>query len=170
MLNRLPKVTPPLNEMMADCGNATPKQIGKALGVNERTVKRWLSTGEAPKSALLALFWVTRWGLQWADVEVFNLAQLHISASDTLKCELAKAGAEIQALREQIVHLGRLGDFGSANDPAPGVTGAGPAEPMALTFGGFEQGWQAPRGADTPPPMSTAKPAATWARRRRHAA
>jgi hypothetical protein len=139
MLNRLPTKLPTLKEMMQDCCNATPLQLAKALGVNERTVWRWLKQDSAPRPALLALFWVTQWGMSAASAEVHNLASMHMALSGALRSELGKAQQEIKALQSQIEHLGRLGDFGSANDPAVGVTGPGPVNSLRLTFVGFEQ-------------------------------
>lgn len=139
MLSRLPKAMPTLAEMMHDCGNVKPEELAKALGVNARTVYRWLADGNAPRPAMLALFWVTRWGLQWADAEVHNLASLHMSISSALKDQLKREQQLVRDLQAQVEHLGRLGDFGSANDPAVGVTGPGPVQPMSLTFTGFER-------------------------------
>jgi predicted DNA-binding transcriptional regulator AlpA len=139
MLNRLPKFLPTLKEMMQDCFNVTPQELAKALGVTERTVWRWLKNDSAPKAVLLSLFWLTRWGMSQTNAEVHNLASLHMSMSSALRSELGKAQQEIKALQSQIEHLGRLGDFGSANDPAVGVTGPGPVDSLRLTFVGFEQ-------------------------------
>lgn len=174
MLNRLPKDMPSLKEMMADCGNAKPRDVAKALGVSERTVISWLSVGSAPRPALLALFWMTRWGMQWADVEVFNLAQLHIAMSEALKCELGRAQKEIEEQRRQLERIGRLGDFGSANDPAAGISGPGPVETMRLTFSGFERGIQQvtvrKKRAPTPEQSSVAIPVFTRGAKKRYRA
>ena len=139
MLNRMPTKLPTLKEMMQDCCNATPHQLAKALGVDERTVWRWLKEDSAPRPALLALFWLTRWGMSVTNAEVHNLASLHMGLSRSLRSELDQAQQQIKALQGQIQHLGRLGDFGSANDPALGVTGPGPVDSMRLTFASFEQ-------------------------------
>jgi hypothetical protein len=139
MLNRLPKKLPTLKEMMHDCGNASHHEVAKALGVCESTVRLWLKNGKAPRPAMLALFWVTQWGMSATNAEVHNLASLHMALSGALRSELGKAQQEIKALQSQIEHLGRLGDFGSANDPAVGVTGPGPVDSISLTFVGFEQ-------------------------------
>jgi monomeric isocitrate dehydrogenase len=144
MLNRLPAMLPSLRELMAECGNAKPHELAKALDVDERTVYRWLATDRAPRAALLSIFWVTKWGMSLADAETFNLAQLHMGMTEALKLELNRARAEIAALQEQMGRIGRLGDFGSANDPAPGVSGLGPAvarpapAPVLLTFEVFD--------------------------------
>jgi predicted DNA-binding transcriptional regulator AlpA len=141
MLSRLPKAMPTLAEMMHDCGNVKPEELAKALGVSVRTVYRWLEVGNTPRPAMLALFWLTRWGMSATNAEVHNLATLHMGLSRSLRSELDQAQQQIKALQGQIQHLGRLGDFGSANDPALGVAGPGPVDPMRLTFAGFEQGF-----------------------------
>lgn len=150
MLNRLPKRMPSFGDMLADLGSAHPRDVAKALGVNPGTVRRWIREGDAPRPAALALFWVTRWGQQWADADLFNLAQVHMGLSAARLRELEQAQAEIERLREQISRLGRLGEFGSANDPVQGATGPGPVKPAPvpcpseplLTFSGFESTFQ----------------------------
>jgi hypothetical protein len=146
MLNRLPKRVPSLSDMLVEIGRPKPAQVAKALDVHERTVNRWLREGRAPKPAMLSLFWLTKWGMQWLDAEVFNLAQMHMGMSQALKRELDQAKAENLRLQDQIGHLGRLGEFGSANDPMQGASGPGPAQPtpvaalsLLLTFTEFEQ-------------------------------
>jgi predicted DNA-binding transcriptional regulator AlpA len=160
-LSRLPRAgeLPSFKQMMDEGGSVKPRDLAKALGVSERQVFRWIKSGTAPKPVVLALFWVTRWGLQWTDAEVFNLAQLHMGMSDALRGELARATKEIEALRAQVQHLGRLGDFGAANDPVQGVAGPGPDNTLRLTFSQFEQLAE-----------PSCKPAAKWAKRRRDAA
>ncbi len=145
MLNRLPSRTPSLAEMMHDCGGVTPRQLANAMGVNQRTVYRWMSEGSAPRPVLLALFWLTRWGMQSTDADLFNYATAQRGYAVALKDELSRTQQEVRSLQTQIERLGRLGDFGSANDPAHGVTGPGPVEPaLSLTFACFELGDPAP--------------------------
>lgn len=93
---------------------ATPASVATALGVSLSTVYRWLAEDSAPRVALLALFWVTRWGLSATDVEAFNLVQVHRGLTQALQDDNRK-------LRAELVTAGRLGDFGSANDPAPHI-------------------------------------------------
>ncbi|RZL04441.1 MAG: DNA-binding protein [Rubrivivax sp.] len=173
MLNRLPKGMPTLHEMLADMARPSPDELAKALGVHKRTVYHWLRRGEAPRPVMLALFWVTRWGLQWADVEVFNLAQVHMQLNGGLTRRVEELKAEIAGLHQQIESLGRMGEFGSANDPVQGVTGPGPAipvpvtvteevrmvepvgdlpEPVVLTFNGFMKSMVKLAPASTPAP------------------
>ena len=65
MLNRLPTPTqlPPLEIMLDDIGSPTAAELGRALGVTPRAVERWRDAGTAPRPVLLAIFWLTRWGM-----------------------------------------------------------------------------------------------------------
>jgi hypothetical protein len=69
MLNRLPKNLPTLADLLADLGNPTPESVAKALGVSASTVRRWKRT-TAPRTALLALWWLSRWGQSAWDCEM----------------------------------------------------------------------------------------------------
>jgi hypothetical protein len=129
MLHLLPKKTPPLNMLLENIGNPSAKRIAKALKVSERTVRRWLAAGIAPHTAMLSLFWISRWG--WSDVnaEAVWVADLHMGMAKAYK-------RERDQLREQLSQLGRIGEFGSANDPAPDVLPGKPAnQPPTLPEG-----------------------------------
>lgn len=117
VLIRMPRHLPPLRALLADLGSPTAKAIGEALGVNQRTVKRWLAADVAPRPAMLALFWLSRWGRSQLQCEALN--------ETNLKLEIARCLAdESQALAGQIDRLTCIADFGSANDPAPEVIAA----------------------------------------------
>lgn len=84
--------------------------VGNHLGVAARTVDRWKATGDAPRAALLALFWETRWGLSALDCALVNGEQVQRSLAGSLERENAM-------LRARIHRLEGLGTFGSANAP-----------------------------------------------------
>lgn len=110
MLNRLPRQLPPLALILDDIGAPTPAAIAVALGAPERSVRRWIATGAAPRPAMLALFWLTRWGMSIVDCEAGRLADLHAA--------LARSRlAEADELRAVLAKVLRLADFGAANDP-----------------------------------------------------
>ena len=114
MLNRLPRHMPPLWLMLDDIGQPSPAELARALGVTERTVSRWLKAGQAPHAAMLALFWITRWGQSVVNADAQNQA--------VTSAGLARSRMEqIEALKGQLQRLGRIAQFGSANDPAPDV-------------------------------------------------
>lgn len=112
MLRKQPKGTPQLLDMLADLGNPSAAEIAAALGVSERTARQWKRQGSAPRAAMLALFWVTSWGQQWADAETFNRAQIQTQLANAFR-------RRNDELENQIARLARIADFGCANDPAP---------------------------------------------------
>lgn len=114
MLNRLPTPVqmPALSLLLDDLGSPAPRLLALALGVRPSTLKRWITMDQAPRPVLLALWWLTRWGLSTADAEAWNLAQLRCA-------EAAAWRAEAQALRAELARVLAAGDFGCANDPSP---------------------------------------------------
>jgi predicted DNA-binding transcriptional regulator AlpA len=116
-LAKLPRQLPPLSALLRDLGNPRPAAVARALGVSERTAWRWLADDEAPRSALLALYWLTSWGAS----EVVSDARQAIGIARGLADALQRENA---ALRAEIGRLGAIGDFGSANDPAARPFGA----------------------------------------------
>ena len=110
MLRKHPKGTPPLADMLADLGNPSAAEIAAALGVSERTARQWKRQGNAPRSALLALFWVTHWGQQWADIDLYNRATIDRGAAKALS-------RRVSELETVIEWLASIADFGAANDP-----------------------------------------------------
>jgi hypothetical protein len=114
MLMRLPKYLPPLDVLLHDIHRPTPAALAQAMGVTESTAKRWIANNEAPKPVLLALFWLTRWGMQWTDADLYNEAQLHFSMN---RCQ----ARQILDLKGKLRRAAKLGNFGSANDPAEGI-------------------------------------------------
>jgi len=111
MLNRLPTPTqlPGLLAILDDIGNPTPPMLARALGVSPAAVRRWIQHDQAPRPVMLALFWVTRWGLSLADAEAINLARLR---SD----EAAAWRRDALAMRDELARVLAVGDFGCAND------------------------------------------------------
>lgn len=110
MLNRLPRRYPSLRELLEDIGNPHPQKVAKALGVSERTLRRWLAKGDAPKPAMFSLFWLTSWGQAAVHCEAHNSALMHAQMAASLRRRVAELEAQIDELR-------RIGDFGAANDP-----------------------------------------------------
>lgn len=131
MLKLMPRGTqiPALSTTLQDIGNPTPTAVAKALGVHERTVQRWIAADSAPQAVLIALFWVSRWGMSLLDAELFNSAAVYRGLADTLRRENAQ-------LRQLLGRLGHIGDFGSANDPAPEVVAGRPSPGPATQSSG----------------------------------
>lgn len=109
MLNRLPKHTASIDEMLADIGRPTLKAAAKALGVSEATLKRYIKHG-APRPVLLALYWLTADGRQDLDDELHHRASFATAHVSVLQ-------AEVRNLRTAIDRLHAIGDFGCSNDP-----------------------------------------------------
>lgn len=128
MLNRLPRHMPPLPMMLADIGNPNPAELSKALGVSRASVYRWMRAEQAPHAVMLALFWLTRWGQSLAHCEAHNAATLHASMAAGLRFR-------IKDLQAQLDQIGRIADFGAANDPTPEVRRAVPALPVVQVPG-----------------------------------
>jgi hypothetical protein len=114
MLNRLPRQMPPLKAMLADIGCPSVKDIARALQVHETTVRKWLREDHAPHPVMLAVFWLTRWGVSAIDCEAHNAA---VMSAGMARCRLE----QIEKLETKILKLAQIGDFGSANDPDPSV-------------------------------------------------
>lgn len=114
MLNRLPRQLPPLSMMLDDIGNPTNKEIARAICMKEATVRKWRKHDQAPHAVMLALFWLTKWGVAAVDAEAHNAA---VMSAGIARERLTRIGE----LEGRIQRLGRIAQFGSANDPGPGV-------------------------------------------------
>ena len=114
MLARLPKATPPLSIMLEDIGSPSAEGLAGAFGVTPKTAQGWIGADHAPLPVLLALFWLTKWGTSEVHARAHNDAVMAGMEANRLRKELE----EVQAL---LAVVGRIADFGSANDPAPGI-------------------------------------------------
>lgn len=105
-----PKSTPPLSLMLEDIGQTDARVVARHLGVSERTVRYWQAKDDAPRPAMLALFWQTRWGQDHINCQAINDARF-------LATSVAILEAEVQRLRTRVAYLEGVGEFGSANAP-----------------------------------------------------
>lgn len=112
MLNRLPTPTecPTLSQILADLGNPAPKDLARSLGVSVSTIRRWLAVDHAPRPILLALFWLTTWGMSRVDAEAVNAARMHAARTLGLLREVAR-------LQQELARVVSIADFGTANEP-----------------------------------------------------
>lgn len=124
MLNRLPRGMPTLAMMIEDIGSPSPQQIAKALHVSAGTVRRWIKAEQAPRAVMFALFFITRWGQSQVHCDAHNDAKLQAGLALALRGDLQRA-------HEKMAHLGRIGDFGAANDPIPETPRSPPAHQPA---------------------------------------
>lgn len=104
-----PAKMPAFSFLLADMAG-TPAQVARHLGVTHRTLQRWVAAGDAPRSALLAMYWESRWGRSAMDAQLVNDARIAHGLVSSLQSENA-------TLRARIARLERLGGFGSANGP-----------------------------------------------------
>ena len=119
MLNRLPTPVqcPQLAQILDNLGNPAPPVLARAMGVSEPTARRWIRQGHAPRPVLLALFWLTSWGMSAVDAEITNRCQLTAGMVSGLACENER-------LRAELARVVAAGDFGCANDPTVLTTGS----------------------------------------------
>ncbi|WP_341903993.1 hypothetical protein [Polaromonas sp. YR568] len=106
--------TPPLSILLDDLLISDPAAIAAHLGVTTQTLKHWKATDKAPRAALLALFYETRWGYSLIETTAHNG---HIRELQHRQC-LERENA---MLRARIARLERLGGFGAANAPVLAV-------------------------------------------------
>lgn len=85
------------------------KRVHKYLGVTERSVNRWLSTGRAPRAAVLALYWESKWGRSQIFSDQVNEIRLLYRQVCILQDQYQKAKDIVTGLRA--MHAG------SANEP-----------------------------------------------------
>ena len=85
------------------------KTVHKYLGVSERTVYQWLSSGRVPRAAVLALFWETQWGRGHIYTDQVNEIRLLYAQLNLMQRQYRRATQIITGLRA--LHAG------SANEP-----------------------------------------------------
>lgn len=121
-----PTQLPPLTMLVDDLhGDRSPESIGRHLGVSGLTVRRWIQADQAPRAAMLALFWETRWGLSALDAQAVNLVRSHVGLNNALRRENA-------TLRRRIARLEAL-SYGAANAPSFHPENTTPAHPIKRT-------------------------------------
>ncbi len=86
-----------------------PKTVSEYLRVSERTVYSWLSTGQAPRAAVLALFWESQYGRSQIFTDQVNEIRLLYRQVCLLREQFQRAKDIITGLRA--MHAG------SANEP-----------------------------------------------------
>jgi hypothetical protein len=110
MLKNHPKHTPTLSMMLEELGNPSAAEMAKALGISEQTARTYKARNSAPRPVMLALFWVTSWGQQWAYSAAHNDADAQAGMAQALKYHCAE-------LEKRIHDLIALNQYGSANEP-----------------------------------------------------
>lgn len=80
----------------------------------ESTVRRWMKRDLAPHPVMLAVFWLTRWGVSSIDANAHNDAAMSAALARS-------AQRQVDTLERKIQRLAQIASFGAANDPADGV-------------------------------------------------
>lgn len=103
--------TPPLSFLLSDLLTSDPKAIARHLDVSPATLKRWKQADQAPRMALLALFYESRYGYSVLESTAHNGHAVERQWRQALERENA-------GLRVRIARLESIGDFGAANGPS----------------------------------------------------
>lgn len=110
MFSDAPRSLPAFSFLYDELGNPAPAKLARHLDVSVRTVLRWIKADHAPRTALLAMFWETRYGRSAVECRAVNDA---VMQAELARCHRDEAR---QRLRE-LEHVLSVGDFGSANSP-----------------------------------------------------
>lgn len=76
----------------------TAARVARHLGLSPATFERYRKAEQAPRAVMLALFWESRWGRAYSDVDASNAASAQFQRAAGLERENA-------ALRRQIASL-----------------------------------------------------------------
>lgn len=106
----LARHTPPLSTMLDDLTTKDPASIAQHLAITTKTLERWKAADDAPRAAMLALFYETRWGSSLVYTTAHNGRMYAENQVRGLQAENA-------TLRTRIARLEKIGDFGAANAP-----------------------------------------------------
>lgn len=102
--------TPPLSVLLDDLLTRDSRAIARHLDCSVKTLERWKQADQAPRTAMLALFYETRWGHSLIHSTAHNEAVLYRQQVGGLQRENAM-------LRARVARLERLGSYGAANEP-----------------------------------------------------
>lgn len=104
---------------MLDNIPANDKEIAKHLGLSLTTFKKYRRNEQAPRPVMLALFWLTSWGMGAIDAELVNRERFARQA-------LEFSRLEVLALRDQVRLLeAERGRYAvAANAPTFGSVGS----------------------------------------------
>lgn len=127
--------------MLDDIGSPNAQELGQLMHVSTATARRWIKADQAPRPVMLAVFWLTRWGMSLVDAEAVNAARLHAAVAASLRLE-------IEVLKAKLQRLGTIGHFGAANDPAPEAPSIPRVQRATELRGGIDFG-DSPTGGQT---------------------
>ena len=109
-LDSAPRTLPIWQTILDDLGCPPAHRIARTLGVSERTVYRWHHGGQPPRMALLALYWLTRWGRSEVHTRATNDAILAVSY-------LRSLSDRVRELEVELAYVLSISASGAANGP-----------------------------------------------------
>jgi predicted DNA-binding transcriptional regulator AlpA len=92
-IEQMPTTVPLWDTILEDLGRPPAARIARVLGVGRATVYRWNAAGHAPKTALLALYWLTRWGRSAVNTQAVNDALMAVQLARSYREECNKLRA-----------------------------------------------------------------------------
>lgn len=101
---------PEFRELLYLAG-AKPRDVARYLGVTERSVFSWLKANKAPRSAMLALYWVSHGGKHELHEELANERAIYYR-------QFVAARAENERLKQALALHEQHGVYDSANSPS----------------------------------------------------
>lgn len=112
MLRLLPKARelPTWAQTLEALGNPSPSRLAPLLDVSERTLARWSASGNAPRAALLALWPLTPWGMERANLQLLRERNDCEALAESLQRERRGLLALVEELQAQAYS-------GAANGP-----------------------------------------------------
>lgn len=101
MPHRFPRQFPSF-ATLADDVQCSRSALAKVLDVHPRTLARWIETEAAPRAAVLAVYWLTRWGMSQLDADAYNSATLSAALAASLERELIASQRQVSRLRRAL--------------------------------------------------------------------
>lgn len=112
MPHRLPRQFPSFGTLVDDV-LCSRRALAIVLDVHPRTLQRWIDADDAPRTAILAVFWLTRWGVSTIAADAHNAATAQAGLAAALRVELMKAQRQIARMQRAIDAV----PTGAANAP-----------------------------------------------------
>ena len=97
-IDKAPARLPSWDAVIEDLGRPHAHRVARVLGVGRSTVYRWNAEGSGPRVAVLALFWLTRWGRSLVDTQATNDAVLYSQLAGALEREREQLQRQVNQL------------------------------------------------------------------------
>lgn len=104
-----PRALPELRTLLDQHGSPSAARLAALMGVTERTARRWIAQGQAPRSVLLVLYLASSAALDERAARADQAARLHAGLYEA-------ARRELRALAQLVERLAPLARCGAAND------------------------------------------------------